>query len=340
MAGNHPFHQQLREQAQRAKTTVRRSCPLLVPALIVCCSILLLLPAPAMATDSWLVLPEGLTPGVFSLVDPETDQEPVFEPTTTTQVERPEPPDYDSLLARLNQMLDSAGGNWGVYVWEADTGKEYGINEDRTFLAASTNKLPLLLYVYRLIERGELSRDDMLTYLGSDYQEGTGTIQDSPIGTEFSLREVLTRLIEQSDNVAKNMLYRLVGRDSVRDYIWSVGLTDTDLAWANQTTPRDMGLLLQLLYRNQVVVPELTEEILDLMTGTEFEERLPKYLEGVQVAHKVGMYGDSVSDVGIVLGQKPYVICVYSEGMGSEEEAEETIAQISLAVYSFEASRE
>ena len=85
--------------------------------------------------------------------------------------------------------------------------------------------------------------------------------------------------------------------------------------------------------------PQLSAEMLELMTNTSFEDRLPKPLPmGTRVAHKIGSYESTFSDAGIVFpeerggtGQEYYIV-VCSEG-ATQEEAKETIRDISLAAY-------
>jgi beta-lactamase class A len=85
--------------------------------------------------------------------------------------------------------------------------------------------------------------------------------------------------------------------------------------------------------------PKLSAEMLDLMTNTSFEDRLPQPLpEGTRVAHKIGSYESTFLDAGIVLPEarggtnQEYYIVIYSEG-APEVEARETIQDISLAAY-------
>jgi beta-lactamase class A len=47
--------------------------------------------------------------------------------------------------------------------------------------------------------------------------------------------------------------------------------------------------------------PDLSAEMLDVMTNTSFEDRLPQPLpEGTRVSHKIGYYGTTFADAGIV----------------------------------------
>jgi beta-lactamase class A len=84
---------------------------------------------------------------------------------------------------------------------------------------------------------------------------------------------------------------------------------------------------------------ELSTEMLELMTDTSFEDRLPQPLpEGTRVAHKIGPYESNSSDAGIVFPEardgtnQRYYTVIYPEG-ASEVEGRETIQDISLAAY-------
>jgi len=85
--------------------------------------------------------------------------------------------------------------------------------------------------------------------------------------------------------------------------------------------------------------PGLSAEMLEIMTDTSFEDRLPGPLpEETRVSHKIGSYESTFSDAGIVFpeevgskGQEYYIV-VFCEG-ASQEEAIETIRDISLAAY-------
>ena len=74
--------------------------------------------------------------------------------------------------------------------------------------------------------------------------------------------------------------------------------------------------------------------MLELMTNTTFEDRLPRPLpEETRVAHKIGSYESTFSDAGIVFPEegtgRQYYIVIFSEG-ASEGEAREAIQDISL----------
>jgi beta-lactamase class A len=85
--------------------------------------------------------------------------------------------------------------------------------------------------------------------------------------------------------------------------------------------------------------PELSAEMLDIMTNTSFEDRLPPPLpEGTRVAHKIGSYESTFSDAGLIFPEgaggtdQAYYVVVFSEG-ATEGEARQAIQEVSLAAY-------
>lgn len=244
----------------------------------------------------------------------------------------------EELLGRLYQITEAAPGGYGIYIYELDSGQGFGIDADTRFEAASTNKIPILIKLYQEIALGNVSRDQVMTYLWSDFEEGSGSIQAGPVGSEWTVAELAAKMMKESDNVAKNMLFRLLGYSEVESLARELG-ADFDVYY-NQVTPRGMADLLRQIYENAIVDAGLSREMIGLMIDTGYEDRLPRHLDGVPVAHKIGTWGDAVSDAGIVLDQRrPFVICVYSHDTGSEAAAADAIALIAAETYAYEVNR-
>lgn len=243
---------------------------------------------------------------------------------------------HQYLLQQINQIAASSGGTYGVAVIELDSGASFGVNQHEWFQAASTVKAPILAYLYLQIQRGAISKDEMLTYTEADYEEGTGSIQYTEYGTQWSVAQLAEKMMKESDNAAKNMLIRRLGLSKIGEFINQRGPV-FDLE-SNVTTPSSMASLLAQLSNDEIVAPALKDEMFELMTGTYNENGIPRYLNGVRVAHKTGSWGSSFSDAGIVfLKDRPFVLCVYSDSNPDVSQAEATIGAIALAVYNHEA---
>jgi beta-lactamase class A len=245
-----------------------------------------------------------------------------------------------NLRTRLEQVAAEYPGTYGVVVYDPSSKRTVALNADKRFLAASLTKLPVLFTLYRAAARGEVNLEDEISMLRSDVQAyGTGVLYKYPVGYTLTLRECAELMIKESDNTAWAMLNRYLGRDYVEAELDRIGATSTAYWIPNTTTPNDVLLVLKAIADPSYTTPELSAEMLDVMTDTSFEDRLPQPLpEGARVAHKIGSYESTFSDAGIVFPERrgspnqKYYIVIFSEG-APEGEARETIQDISLAAY-------
>jgi beta-lactamase class A len=230
-------------------------------------------------------------------------------------------------------------GTHGIVVFDPYIGETASLNADRRFVAASLSKLYALLTLYKAAAMGELSLDNEITMRPSDvWAEGTGVLYRYPVGTTMTLRECARFMIKESDNTAWVMLNRYLGRRNIEAELYDMGAHSTSYRKPNTTTPNDVLLVLEAIADPSYTSPELSAEMLDIMTGTSFEDRLPQPLpERARVAHKIGSLGDTFSDAGLVFpegSQDAYYIVVIA-GDTTEWTARSAIQDMSLAAYEF-----
>ena len=264
-----------------------------------------------------------------------------------TSAKPPQPPAperaqaVEELRSKLSVISQSHAGTHGVMVFDPYSGKTVSLNADRPFVAASLSKLYALLTLYRAASRGELSLEDEITMRSSDvWAYGTGVLYKHPVGYTMTLRECAKFMIKESDNTAELMLNRYLEEEKIEAELHRIG-ADSTRYWhpINTTTPNDILLVLKKIADPSYTSPQLSAEMLELMTNTSFEERLPQPLpQETRVAHKIGSYESTFSDAGIVFpeesggkGQEYYIVA-FCEG-AAQEEAIETIQDISLATY-------
>ena len=91
------------------------------------------------------------------------------------------------------------------------------------------------------------------------------------------------------------------------------GLAYSDSFENNVCGPRDMGILLERLYRGELASRSKTVEMLDLMRASLHKQTIAKYVSnGVAVANKYGSSRRIAADVGIVeLPNRPIVIAAF-----------------------------
>src|SRR5918992_2391539 len=315
---------------QRRRRRRRRGWPLLIFGLLLCLLI----------ADYFLWDPEpsAMTPAIASVDRPTSAKPP--QPPAPARAQA-----VEELRSKLPVISQSHAGTHGVMVFDPYSGKTVSLNADRHFVAASLSKLYALLTLYKAASRGELSLDDEITMRSSDvWAYGTGVLSKYPskypVGYTMTLRKCAKFMIKESDNTAELMLNRYLEEERIEVELHRIG-ADSTRYWhpINTTTPDDIMLVLKKIADPSYTSPQLSADMLDLMTNTAFENRLPRPLpEETRVAHKIGSYESTFSDAGLVFPEesggtgREYYIVVFSEGV-SEGEAREAIQDISLETY-------
>jgi beta-lactamase class A len=242
-----------------------------------------------------------------------------------------------NLEDKLRQISSTHPGSYGVVVHDPSSGQTVSLNSNKTFAAASLAKLPVLLTLYEGAARGEIDLNEKITLRPEDVAAyGSGVLQNHPPGETMTLRECAEYLIKESDNTAWVMLEKRLGKKRIRAEIAALGASNTDYK-SNTTTPNDILLILQAIADPTFTTPKLSAEMLDIMTNTAYEDRLPKPLPtDTRVAHKIGSYTDTFSDAGVVFPKNSevnnyFVVVMSSET--SEEDARSAIRMMSLSTY-------
>ena len=247
--------------------------------------------------------------------------------------------DTSSLKSQLSKYIKGFKGKYGIYYINLADGASFGINDDDQYIAASTVKIPINLYLFRKIEAGTINSQNTMTYISKDYEPGTGILQYRKQGTKYKIQELSRLSIEYSDNVATNMLIRLLGMSNYKNFMKQLG--GSIVVDRNISCPKDMAIYIKRVYEFSHSNKVLGGQLIKYLENTEFNDRLPKYLpKSVKVAHKIGNYwggewGSALHDIGIIYTKNPYILAVMSRNV-NEAEAYNVIASISKKVYDFQ----
>jgi len=171
-----------------------------------------------------------------------------------------ENPTVNDLYEYLQIYLSTYQGDYGMYFYNLDTNESFGIRDKEKYIAASTSKVPINLYLYKLVAEGKVDLDTEVEYLEEDLEWGTGKIIKEEFGVKYSLRELSKLSIEISDNCAINMIIRTVGKENFINYMNSLGAIVDYHTY--RTCPYDMYLYFDELYK---LYNENTEVYSDLM---------------------------------------------------------------------------
>jgi beta-lactamase class A len=253
----------------------------------------------------------------------------------------PKPVDkYSPLIISLNEYLSSKKGHYGIYFVSLTTGKEFGINATEDYTAASTIKVPINLYAFKLIAEGKVNPEEELTYTKEDYEEGTGNLQYENFGNQYSIRTLCNLSIKTSDNVAINMLIRHFNIKNIKNFEATLVKHPIDL-YKNISCPKDMAIYFKNLLEFKKQYPKEGNEFISYLENTIFSDRIPKLLpSNVLIAHKIGNQFGCIHDVGIIFAKKPFILSIMSKNIENSDddncEAYKVIPQISKMIYDFE----
>jgi beta-lactamase class A len=250
----------------------------------------------------------------------------------------------ESAIHDVDQHLD---GVMGVAIEDLKTGDQFFLHENEVFAQASSIKITVLANLYLQAQQGKLKLTDLYTVQSSDLVPDSDIMGGLTSGvTRITLRDLATMMVAVSDNSATNLLIGRVGMDNVNAMLDSLGLSHTrlrrkmmDLEAAKQgreniSTPREMMMLLEAIYREKLLNKDSTEDFFRVLS-TNKDSWIPRDLPpGLKIANKPGSLEGVRNDSGIVFVEgRPYVICVMTAFLTNERDGEQAISKISLAAW-------
>ena len=214
-----------------------------------------------------------------------------------------------------------------IYVKKLDSGEETYLNPMR-HKSASLIKVFIMAEAFNQKNQGKLDFNEVVTINKQD-KFAWGSLDKVPDGTQVSVGQLVEQMIVVSDNTATNLLISKLGMENVNALIKSIGCTETvlgrkmlDSAAAkagreNYTSPRDMAIILEKIYKKECVDPESDQKMLELLLKQQWNERIPANLpHDLKIAHKTGELGGALHDCGIVFGrQHDYIICMMTKNV-------------------------
>jgi len=235
----------------------------------------------------------------------------------------------------------------GVAIVDLTDGNKYLLHANDVFPQASSIKICVLAELYRQAQQGKLKLTDLYTVNAADLVQDSDIMGGLTPGiTRITLRDLATMMVAVSDNAATNVLIDRVGMENVNAFLAAQGLHETklrrkmmDLKAAaegreNVSTPSEMAILLEALYRGQILNKELTEDFFKVLS-THKDSWIPRNLpDDLKIANKPGALEGVRNDSGVIfVDKRPYILCVMTTYLHREREGEEAISNISLAAW-------
>jgi beta-lactamase class A len=271
------------------------------------------------------------------------------------------PASADSLAEQIQARIAALpGAEVGLAYHKLGTCDSMYLDADKSFHAASTMKVPIMIQLFRRVDSGGLSLDYPLLLVndfgsivdGSSYSLDAGVDSDSSlyklVGTRVPVRDLITHMITRSSNLATNSLVALANAAAAESTMRSLGAMKIrvlrgvedqkafDAGLNNTTTARDLAIILSAIQENKAASPKSCAAMRDVLLEQEFNTGIPAELPpGTRVAHKTGWITGITHDASIVYPEHgpTYVLVVLTRGIQDEPTAEKLIADLSRIVY-------
>jgi beta-lactamase class A len=227
---------------------------------------------------------------------------------------------------RVRAYVQQYEGVVGVAFIDLTTGRSHAINGDVAFPQASSIKIPIMIRVFQAEREGLLKLGDAVAFTPRDLVRGSGNLKQAIAAGPMSmpLLDVVTAMIEHSDNSATNKCIALVGQDRVNRMLDEMGFVRTRLrrvmqdpqairnGWENISTPNEMAAIASQLWRGRLVDADACRQMLEILKKVKgpMREALPA---DVTAATKTGgMPGVNCQSGVILVPERPFALSVMS----------------------------
>ena len=249
----------------------------------------------------------------------------------------------EELVTTIEQ---ASGGTVGIAVAGPD-GNRWSHNGQRQFKAASTVKIPLMIEIYRQIDRGERSLDQRHVLSATEKAAGSGILLHLHDGIELTIDDLIYLMISISDNTATNMLIDLAGMDAVNATMLELGMSMSTLArkmkgrpaiegeQENLATPDDYVAIVDAIFGDRATSTAAREAMVTMLSRQQNARRIARYLPeraDLRWGSKTGSIAGITNDVGFVetpVGRM--ILAVFCEGFPDQHDGEYAIGELSRA---------
>lgn len=263
--------------------------------------------------------------------------------------------DTTALRKTLDSIADAHHGVVGYSVIDMEGGARLSRRGDETFSTASLIKVGILVTVFDLVAKGQLSLDDPLTLLKIDQVPGSGVAQFLHNGAILTVRDAAYLMMTISDNTATNLLLdRIVIRrmwakmDSLGLHhtkvhskvylrIASVAMDSSVKYGLGVTTPNEMAHLFELMAQGRAVNSLADSTMLEMMEHNNNGTMLQRYVDGARVAHKDGETNQVRTECSLWYLRNRIIACVLTkenvdQRWVTDNEGEVTLARMGDAI--------
>lgn len=266
----------------------------------------------------------------------------------------------DSLRPALDARIRASGATVGLYYRNLTSPDSLDLGADRSFHAASTMKIAVMIQVFRDIDARRLRLNERIPVRNSfrsivdssEYALDAGDDSDSSlyerVGETETVEELVRRMITVSSNLATNILIERVGASRVAATMHALGADSVRVLRGvedgpayragrnNMATARGLGRLLAAIANAEAASANSSSRMLEILQGQRFRDAIPAGLpHRTRVAHKTGWLTGVHHDAALVYvrGDPRYVLVVMTQGLNAQEQSASLIADLARIIH-------
>ena len=256
--------------------------------------------------------------------------------------------DTVGLHRTLDSLVKHYHGVLGYSIHNLDTDERFTLRGDETFPTASLIKVPILVTLFDLADKGMISLDDQLTLLKIDQVPGSGVLQYMHPGMTLSVRDAAVLMSILSDNTATNLLLDKIAIRRVWQKMEALGLPHTKVHakvflrlasvapdssakyGLGVTTPNEMARLFEMLANGKAVNQKADSAMLDILGDNLDMELMQRTVSGLTVPHKTGATDSVRTECALFRLQSRVVACALTKQNTDTRWVVDNEAQVAL----------
>ena len=244
-------------------------------------------------------------------------------------------PEYKKLTNNLTDYVnkkisDKKAENISIYFRDLNLGLWSGVDEDHMYSPASMMKVVILVESLRIAESDPSFLDKQVyvtpNSIGFNSIQSYQPKKSINAGDTYKVRDLISFMIDYSDNNATAVLYSLIGDDKLSTFLKELELPQPKSMDSDFLSPRLYSRFYRVLYNSTYLSPKVSEEALKILSQGDFpygiNSGIPK---DIVVSQKFGertvndplgnLIDRELHDCGIIyLPNKPYFLCVMTKG--------------------------
>lgn len=272
------------------------------------------------------------------------------------------PTSRQQLIGQIRDSFSRLPGEYALAALHLPSGDTLLINEREMFHAASTMKTPVMIEIFRQVEKGKIRLDDTIMVKneffsivdGSSYQLTPADDSDDEvyqkIGTGQTIDYLLFHMITRSSNLATNLLMQLADGKQVTATMRSLGAPSIQVMRGvedskayrqglnNLTSAYDLMKIFEHIALGKAVNKDASEQMVNILLQQYYQDLIPARLpQGTRVAHKTGWISGVHHDSGIIFlpGGGQLVLVLLSKKATDEIATKQMLASTARMVFDF-----